>query len=77
MFGGKAAGSFSSAVVSETQVKLLERKTAQCQKFIKLKLQSAKVPNLPRAVVEDLLQVMQGNLKELATHNAVKLEHYQ
>ena len=55
---------------------LLERKTAQCEKLIKHKLQSEKAPNRPRAVMVDLLQVMQGNLKELVSYNAAKLEHY-
>ena len=75
MVVGTAADSGPSSIVTEAkaQIKLLQLKQL-CQQLIKLKLQSAKAPNRPWAVVEDLLQVMHGNLKELASYNAAKLE---
>lgn len=60
---------------AKAQFKFLGRKTAQCQKLIKLRLHSAKISNCLRAVVENLLQVMQDILNKLAFHKTAKLEH--
>ena len=79
MAGGNAAGSNSSLAVDDAkaQVRVLERRTPQCQKLIKLKLQSTNTQNHSRALVDNLLQVVQGILKKLPSHNAATLEHYQ
>ena len=74
--GKSAPSSAGGGSPASEQIASLNRRADHCKRFLTPKMKCPLTPNTSSSVLEDLVQVMQKQLEELASLNAAKIEPY-